>query len=88
MDAIITWIRHCDGIPLHQLAKLNFCIPAESLTPLIAVNAIKIDAEHIVLAEAGWNIVDSITARLAQALRPLGEQSNEQKRHKPKRSLC
>ena len=72
VDAIITWIRHCDGIPMHQLTKLNFTLPMERLRPLIASDAIKVDAEHIVLAEAGWNIVDSITARLAQALRPIG----------------
>ena len=70
IDAVLTWIRHRDGIPLEALTQLGFHFSFHRLEPLLSEGYVKREENTILLAKKGWSIVDSITKQLIAGLTP------------------
>ena len=73
IDAILTWIRHADGIDLQKLHEKGFAIERRTLIDLENRDVIEIDVEKqkIYLKRNGYFIADGITRKLVQSLRRL-----------------
>ena len=73
IDAIITWIRHIEGIDMRKLEKKGFTIESSVLALLAKQDVIYVDEQRqrIYLKKNGYFIADGITKKLAESVRKL-----------------
>jgi oxygen-independent coproporphyrinogen III oxidase len=71
IDAILTWIRHCDGISLTELGKFGYRLSYNRVQPLLSGAFLKQNGDRIILASKGVSVVDLITTQLVEDLTPI-----------------
>ncbi len=70
LDLLLSTLRHTDGVPLAELARLGLSLSERALTPLIEGRLITLSPTDVRLTPQGFAVADGITAALADGLEP------------------
>jgi len=78
MDAVLTWIRHCDGIDQAFLRDLGYQIPLNTLSTMVQEEWISVEGDQIRLGPAGFPLADAVTlALISRMVKLVSEVSTE-----------
>jgi oxygen-independent coproporphyrinogen III oxidase len=71
IDAILTWIRHKEGISIPTIEQMGYRFSNHLLKTMISNEFLLAKGDTILLGKKGLSVVDLITRRLVQDLTPI-----------------